>query len=92
MFRSISLPILIQFTLMFYNDKPVDWLLDHVVDTKVCKLEDRVCLVANLGPNRILMSSNLDLLRIIDVSGVSVHAKNLQYWFIFMHDTEKKKI
>ena len=22
---------------MFYNDKPVDWLLDHVVATKVCK-------------------------------------------------------
>ena len=34
-----SLPILIQFFLMFYNDKPVDWLLDHVVTTKICKLD-----------------------------------------------------
>jgi hypothetical protein len=34
-----SLPILIQFFVMFYNDKPVDWLLDHVVTTKICKLD-----------------------------------------------------
>lgn len=40
MFSSSSLPILIQFLLSFYNDKPGDWLLDNVIQTKVCKLDD----------------------------------------------------
>lgn len=39
MFSSSSLPILIQFFLSFYNDKPGDWLLDNVIQTKVCKLD-----------------------------------------------------
>lgn len=36
MFKSAELPWLIQFFQMFYNDKPVDWLLDHLINTKVC--------------------------------------------------------
>ncbi|EFA00960.2 alpha-1,3-mannosyl-glycoprotein 4-beta-N-acetylglucosaminyltransferase B [Tribolium castaneum] len=36
MFKSAELPWLIQFFQMFYNDKPVDWLLDHLIFTKVC--------------------------------------------------------
>ena len=39
MFSSSSLPLLIQFLLSFYNDKPGDWLLDNVIQTKVCKLD-----------------------------------------------------
>ena len=39
MFSSSSLPILIQFFLTFFNDKPGDWLLDNVIQTKVCKLD-----------------------------------------------------
>uniref|UniRef100_A0A1B6KAN6 Alpha-1,3-mannosyl-glycoprotein 4-beta-N-acetylglucosaminyltransferase B n=2 Tax=Cicadellinae TaxID=33370 RepID=A0A1B6KAN6_9HEMI len=39
MFRCVELPWLIQFFFMFYNDKPVDWLLDHVIHTKACNLE-----------------------------------------------------
>ncbi|XP_040564592.1 alpha-1,3-mannosyl-glycoprotein 4-beta-N-acetylglucosaminyltransferase B isoform X2 [Lepeophtheirus salmonis] len=39
MFKSSQLHILIQFFLMFYNDKPVDWLLENVIQTKVCKLD-----------------------------------------------------
>jgi alpha-1,3-mannosylglycoprotein beta-1,4-N-acetylglucosaminyltransferase A/B len=39
MFSSSSLPILIQFFLSFYNDKPGDWLLDNVIQTKVCKMD-----------------------------------------------------
>lgn len=39
MFRCVELPWLIQFFFMFYNDKPVDWLLDHVIYTKACNLE-----------------------------------------------------
>lgn len=36
MFKSAELPWLITFFQMFYNDKPVDWLLDHLIYTKVC--------------------------------------------------------
>ncbi|BET00575.1 N-Acetylglucosaminyltransferase-IV (GnT-IV) conserved region [Nesidiocoris tenuis] len=39
MFRCVELPWLIQFFFMFYNDKPVDWLLDHLIHTKSCSLD-----------------------------------------------------
>ncbi|CAH1129914.1 unnamed protein product [Ceutorhynchus assimilis] len=39
MFKSAELPWLITFFQMFYNDKPVDWLLDHLLYTKVCNYE-----------------------------------------------------
>ncbi|XP_065205041.1 alpha-1,3-mannosyl-glycoprotein 4-beta-N-acetylglucosaminyltransferase B-like [Planococcus citri] len=39
MFRCVDLPWVIQFFLMFFNDKPVDWLLDGLIQTKVCSLE-----------------------------------------------------
>ncbi|KAJ8922428.1 hypothetical protein NQ315_004374 [Exocentrus adspersus] len=39
MFKSAELPWLIQFFQMFYNDKPVDWLLDHLIYTKICNWE-----------------------------------------------------
>lgn len=39
MFKSVELPWLVNFFLMFYNDKPVDWLLENLIQTKVCKLD-----------------------------------------------------
>ncbi|KAJ8877752.1 hypothetical protein PR048_022207 [Dryococelus australis] len=39
MFKCVQLPWLIQFFLMFYNDKPVDWLLDHLIQSKVCRFD-----------------------------------------------------
>ncbi|KAJ8877753.1 hypothetical protein PR048_022208 [Dryococelus australis] len=39
MFKCAQLPWLIHFILMFYNDKPVDWLLDHLIFTKSCRLD-----------------------------------------------------
>lgn len=39
MFKSVELPFLVQFFHMFYNDKPVDWLLDHLIQTKICNWE-----------------------------------------------------
>lgn len=39
MFKAAELPWLVQFFLMFYNDKPVDWLLENLIQTKVCKLD-----------------------------------------------------
>lgn len=39
MFKSADLPWLITFFQMFYNDKPVDWLLSNLIFTKVCSIE-----------------------------------------------------
>jgi len=39
MMRCSDLPSLIQFIVMFYNDKPGDWLLDGMIETKACSLE-----------------------------------------------------
>lgn len=39
MFRCTDLPWVIQFFIMFFNDKPVDWLLDGLIQTRVCNLE-----------------------------------------------------
>ncbi|KAG5888681.1 hypothetical protein JTB14_022265 [Gonioctena quinquepunctata] len=36
MFKSAELPWLIEFFQMFFNDKPVDWLLDYLITTKIC--------------------------------------------------------
>lgn len=48
--RCSDLPWLIQFIVMFYNDKPGDWLLDGMMETKACNLEkDQVSTWAELG-------------------------------------------
>ncbi|KAK6627539.1 hypothetical protein RUM44_010017 [Polyplax serrata] len=39
MFRCVELPMVIQFFLMFFNDKPVDWLLDDLLTTRVCRMD-----------------------------------------------------
>lgn len=39
MFKTADLPKIIIFFQMFYNDKPVDWLLESLIDTKVCSME-----------------------------------------------------
>ncbi|XP_034938136.1 alpha-1,3-mannosyl-glycoprotein 4-beta-N-acetylglucosaminyltransferase A [Chelonus insularis] len=39
LFKCVELHWLVQFFLMFHNDKPVDWLLDHLISTKVCSLD-----------------------------------------------------
>ncbi|XP_042908177.1 alpha-1,3-mannosyl-glycoprotein 4-beta-N-acetylglucosaminyltransferase B isoform X2 [Parasteatoda tepidariorum] len=39
MFKCVDLSTLITFFVIFHNDKPVDWLLDHVVQTKVCRFD-----------------------------------------------------
>ncbi|GCB66540.1 hypothetical protein scyTo_0015010, partial [Scyliorhinus torazame] len=37
--KSSDLTLLIEFILMFYKDKPIDWLLDHLLWVKVCNPE-----------------------------------------------------
>ncbi|KAF7642782.1 hypothetical protein LDENG_00250840 [Lucifuga dentata] len=39
MFRTHDLPMIAEFFLMFHKDKPIDWLLDHILWVKVCNPE-----------------------------------------------------
>uniref|UniRef100_A0A7M4ENQ7 MGAT4 family member D n=1 Tax=Crocodylus porosus TaxID=8502 RepID=A0A7M4ENQ7_CROPO len=39
LFKSEDLPFIVEFFLMFYKDKPIDWLLDHLLWVKVCNPE-----------------------------------------------------
>ncbi|XP_063314524.1 alpha-1,3-mannosyl-glycoprotein 4-beta-N-acetylglucosaminyltransferase-like protein MGAT4D isoform X2 [Pelobates fuscus] len=39
LFKSKDLPFVTEFFLMFYKDKPIDWLLDHFLWVKVCNPE-----------------------------------------------------
>ncbi|NWH78658.1 MGT4B acetylglucosaminyltransferase, partial [Piaya cayana] len=39
LFKSEDLPLVVDFFLMFYKDKPVDWLIDHLLWVKVCNPE-----------------------------------------------------
>uniref|UniRef100_A0AAQ5X8G4 Alpha-1,3-mannosyl-glycoprotein 4-beta-N-acetylglucosaminyltransferase B n=1 Tax=Amphiprion ocellaris TaxID=80972 RepID=A0AAQ5X8G4_AMPOC len=39
MFKSVDLSLIVEFMLMFYKDKPIDWLLDHIMWVKVCNPE-----------------------------------------------------
>ena len=54
MFKSVDLSLIVEFMLMFYKDKPIDWLLDHIMWVKVCNPEkDAVSSTSpmvNLGP------------------------------------------
>ncbi|XP_077602395.1 alpha-1,3-mannosyl-glycoprotein 4-beta-N-acetylglucosaminyltransferase B isoform X3 [Crocuta crocuta] len=34
MFKSLDLSLIVEFILMFYRDKPIDWLLDHILWVK----------------------------------------------------------
>ncbi|XP_066956391.1 alpha-1,3-mannosyl-glycoprotein 4-beta-N-acetylglucosaminyltransferase A isoform X6 [Macrobrachium rosenbergii] len=38
-FKTIDLSALVTFLLVFHNDKPCDWLLDHLVQNKVCRFD-----------------------------------------------------
>ncbi|KAI1238620.1 hypothetical protein IHE44_0013357, partial [Lamprotornis superbus] len=39
LFKSEDLPFIVEFFLMFYKDKPIDWLIDHLLWVKVCNPE-----------------------------------------------------
>lgn len=39
LFRSSDLSLVVEFILLFYKDKPVDWLMDHILWVKVCNPE-----------------------------------------------------
>ncbi|NXC08041.1 MGT4B acetylglucosaminyltransferase, partial [Orthonyx spaldingii] len=39
LFKSKDLPLIVDFFLMFYEDKPIDWLIDHLLWVKVCNPE-----------------------------------------------------
>ncbi|XP_007895851.1 alpha-1,3-mannosyl-glycoprotein 4-beta-N-acetylglucosaminyltransferase B isoform X2 [Callorhinchus milii] len=39
LFKNADLPLIVEFIIMFYKDKPIDWLLDHILWVKVCNPE-----------------------------------------------------
>ncbi|XP_025961973.1 alpha-1,3-mannosyl-glycoprotein 4-beta-N-acetylglucosaminyltransferase-like protein MGAT4D isoform X2 [Dromaius novaehollandiae] len=39
LFKSEDLTLIVEFFLMFHKDKPIDWLLDHLLWVKVCNPE-----------------------------------------------------
>ncbi|XP_043829069.1 alpha-1,3-mannosyl-glycoprotein 4-beta-N-acetylglucosaminyltransferase-like protein MGAT4D [Dromiciops gliroides] len=39
LFKTNDLPLIVQFLIMFYKDKPIDWLLDHLFYVKICHPE-----------------------------------------------------
>ncbi|XP_067850052.1 alpha-1,3-mannosyl-glycoprotein 4-beta-N-acetylglucosaminyltransferase B-like isoform X2 [Heptranchias perlo] len=39
LFKSPDLTLIVEFIIMFYKDKPIDWLLDHILWVKVCNPE-----------------------------------------------------
>jgi alpha-1,3-mannosylglycoprotein beta-1,4-N-acetylglucosaminyltransferase A/B len=59
MFKSAELPWLITFFQMFYNDKPVDWLLEHLIYTKVCNWEKDMVSHDRFAPREIKIYANL---------------------------------
>lgn len=53
MFKSLDLSVIVEFILMFYRDKPIDWLLDHILWVKVCNPEkDAVSRACTDGQGR----------------------------------------
>lgn len=48
MFKSLDLPLIVEFMLMFYKDKPIDWLLDHIMWVKVCNPEKDAVRIIHL--------------------------------------------
>ncbi|XP_062855704.1 alpha-1,3-mannosyl-glycoprotein 4-beta-N-acetylglucosaminyltransferase B-like [Trichomycterus rosablanca] len=39
LFQASDLPTVVEFFLMFHKDKPIDWLLDHILWVKMCNPE-----------------------------------------------------
>lgn len=39
MFQAPDLTLIVEFIFMFYKEKPIDWLLDHILWVKICNPE-----------------------------------------------------
>lgn len=49
MFQAPDLNLIVEFIFMFYKEKPIDWLLDHILWVKVCNPEkDAVCTLTSV--------------------------------------------
>ncbi|XP_034739289.1 alpha-1,3-mannosyl-glycoprotein 4-beta-N-acetylglucosaminyltransferase B, partial [Etheostoma cragini] len=53
MFKSLDLSLIVEFMLMFYKDKPIDWLLDHIMWVKVCNPEKDAVSSLSSQPNKL---------------------------------------
>lgn len=47
MFQAPDLNLIVEFIFMFYKEKPIDWLLDHILWVKVCNPEKDAVLTIN---------------------------------------------
>ncbi|XP_065098858.1 alpha-1,3-mannosyl-glycoprotein 4-beta-N-acetylglucosaminyltransferase B [Paramisgurnus dabryanus] len=52
LFRSSDLPMFVEFILMFHKDKPIDWLLDHILWVKACNPE-KEAIHCNVAKERL---------------------------------------
>lgn len=64
MFKSLDLSLIVEFILMFYRDKPIDWLLDHILWVKVCNPEKDAVSRAAEAAGRWTRTSSGDCLRV----------------------------
>lgn len=65
MFKSLDLSLIVEFILMFYRDKPIDWLLDHILWVKVCNPEkDAVSRGCGGRPGGGTRTSSVDCVRV----------------------------
>lgn len=56
MFQSPDITLIVEFIFMFYKEKPIDWLLDHILWVKVCNPEkDAVSLLLVLELLRFIL-------------------------------------
>ena len=46
LFKTKDIPLVVEFILMFHRDKPIDWLLDHLLYVKVCNPEKDAVSIA----------------------------------------------
>lgn len=58
MFQAPDLNLIVEFIFMFYKEKPIDWLLDHILWVKVCNPEKdavrfALCLLNRLAAKKV---------------------------------------
>uniref|UniRef100_A0A2K6N0K9 Alpha-1,3-mannosyl-glycoprotein 4-beta-N-acetylglucosaminyltransferase A n=1 Tax=Rhinopithecus bieti TaxID=61621 RepID=A0A2K6N0K9_RHIBE len=65
MFQAPDLTLIVEFIFMFYKEKPIDWLLDHILWVKVCNPEKDAYLFHSGNqehPGDILLNTTVEVL------------------------------
>lgn len=64
MFKSEDLPLIVEFFLMFYKDKPIDWLIDHLLWVKVCNPEKDTVSITEFFNEHLMNINNIQTLSV----------------------------